>query len=422
MTSQRRAEAGRRVSLSSTLDKVDLDDSKSCAAGRDVASNETQFQKQPRSNSVLNLKENVPCLCNDDCSPSQVKTTLPLLKILRVRKARADKRRECDELVSEGRVPSAALKMVYDLAEGGHRTTDNTPIRRSSQSDGRTACPVPSLRAASADVDATTPVTSKTLWLPRSRGKGPLSELNNSEWRRMPHTLASLASSAKPEVPATGADKGDVGESDLYEEPGSKRFLQPISRIHKKRLLKRWGADLLSKQVSLGEEESVRPALWLLAKKEQGTEATVVHASASTTKEIARLQRLLSDAENTLREIQEQLYQTESRLATELCRLNMLHASLDQAQELRYQSLMEVFNENYRTLGLVEAQFEHVLSTSFNSRHTTLVDGTARIGWVAVDVLCVGLAVVVRLLARVRAYFRPADIHRLQERGVNEHG
>lgn len=73
------------------------------------------------------------------------------------------------------------------------------------------------------------------------------------------------------------------------------------------------------------------------------------------------LENRLLESENEVKELTRRALHNEKRFTAEVVRLKMCLGTVDQAQEIRYHSLLEVFTDNFRTLGSVEARFEQML-------------------------------------------------------------
>ncbi len=138
-------------------------------------------------------------------------------------------------------------------------------------------------------------------------------------------------------------------------------------------------------------------------KSDKDTEEPV---NEKLTREICQLQERLVELETEVQLLQEKLDISDKRLLTESSRIDVLFASLDRAQELRYQNLMTVFHENYKMLGTLESQFEHILSANYNTRQATTSGRMGKLAWLVVDAICLVLVVIVRFITRLRSYFK----------------
>lgn len=128
-------------------------------------------------------------------------------------------------------------------------------------------------------------------------------------------------------------------------------------------------------------------------------------------REIERLNKELETASETLAQVQARACKNEAVLNTEMCRLHVLFASLDRAQELRFRSLMQVFSENFETIGLVESKFDIVMSMTEKARRASAGGRIARVLWFTADYACSALIAVLQFgtaaYSRIRSEARP---------------
>lgn len=78
------------------------------------------------------------------------------------------------------------------------------------------------------------------------------------------------------------------------------------------------------------------------------------------------LESRLLESEKELKELMEESIQNKRLFTAEVSRLRHILGTVDQAQELRYHSLLEVFTDNFRNVGTVEARFEQMLGVRHN--------------------------------------------------------
>lgn len=89
-------------------------------------------------------------------------------------------------------------------------------------------------------------------------------------------------------------------------------------------------------------------------------------------REIEKLKSCLADAERDLKKMQEKAENNRTKMRAELDRLGRLYVSMTEDQERRYQSILEVFNENHTILGYVESNFDYLVSALSHQNQTFL--------------------------------------------------
>jgi hypothetical protein len=102
--------------------------------------------------------------------------------------------------------------------------------------------------------------------------------------------------------------------------------------------------------------------------------------------ELQTLEGRLVSAEETVLELNSNLHEVERLFAAEVGRLKRILSSVDQAQELRYHTLLEVFTDNFKTMGQVEARFEDLLGVRHNQMQTSTRGRLMVFVWTIIDV------------------------------------
>jgi len=97
--------------------------------------------------------------------------------------------------------------------------------------------------------------------------------------------------------------------------------------------------------------------------------------------QIEDLKRALELSEQKLAQVQLAMTKNKEDLDSESRRMKVLLSSLSEAQELRYSNLLDVFNDNHNTLGLVESNVDYVVSIVNRAKHSSLKTWLARFTW-----------------------------------------
>lgn len=88
--------------------------------------------------------------------------------------------------------------------------------------------------------------------------------------------------------------------------------------------------------------------------------------------QLEEVKQTLQNSEQILESHIQDSIRQRAELRTEIGRLTDRCASLKKAQELRYRSVLDVFQENYKLLGYVESNFDYVLSAVSRERRSML--------------------------------------------------
>lgn len=87
--------------------------------------------------------------------------------------------------------------------------------------------------------------------------------------------------------------------------------------------------------------------------------------------QLLELQERLLECEMQLQTLVETSIRNEEQFQTDIARFKRILGTVDQAQEIRYRSLLEVFTDNFKTMGTVEARFEEMLGTRERQMQTS---------------------------------------------------
>lgn len=162
----------------------------------------------------------------------------------------------------------------------------------------------------------------------------------------------------------------------------------------------------LKKRNTSGEDSAVRNGSTPSGSTDNIPGQNVLTENEKLQLELAENEKVLQALENEVQSLQEKLTVSENRLAIESRRIDVLFQSLDRAQEVRYQNIMEMFTENYNMLGTLESQYENVLSTNYNAAQGRIV----KMLWLVVDGVFLVVATVVGSVTRYLPYFRPRTV------------
>jgi hypothetical protein len=125
------------------------------------------------------------------------------------------------------------------------------------------------------------------------------------------------------------------------------------------------------------------------------------NSGLSTIDQLRILQSRLSESEARITSLLKQSEQNDEFLASEFPRIAHVLEVLDRAQEIRYRSLLDVFADNFRTTGQVEARFERLLIMQRDQRQSSSRGVMIRICWSVVDFAVACLMCLLHAIASV---------------------
>lgn len=128
--------------------------------------------------------------------------------------------------------------------------------------------------------------------------------------------------------------------------------------------------------------------------------------TAWLTHQVQLLEARLAESEEELRQLLAASEENERRFQSEVGRLKRILGAVDQAQELRYNSLLDVFTDNFRAMGTVEAQFEQMMGARHRQMQTSSKGQMLFVLWKIIDFLVKGLFQLLQLVARSYKYLK----------------
>jgi hypothetical protein len=130
----------------------------------------------------------------------------------------------------------------------------------------------------------------------------------------------------------------------------------------------------------------------------------------------------LTESEEELRALVETSRQSEERFLTEIARFKQILGTVDHAQELRYHSLLDVFTDNFKTMGTVEARFEQLLGVRHRQMQTSGWGRMLQLLWVVVDFAVGALFRLLHLVSESQKFWRLRRLSRASGGGGERRG
>lgn len=115
------------------------------------------------------------------------------------------------------------------------------------------------------------------------------------------------------------------------------------------------------------------------------TDKAAIDDKITNSLEIQELRQQLDECELEIQAIVSTAARNEELFRAEIERFESILGTVDQAQELRYHSLLEVFTDNFKTMGTVEARFEQMLGARHGQMQTSSRGRLLQFLWVLVD-------------------------------------
>jgi hypothetical protein len=120
--------------------------------------------------------------------------------------------------------------------------------------------------------------------------------------------------------------------------------------------------------------------------------------------QLENLQKRLTATELELEALVEASHRNERQFYREVSRFKSILGSMDQAQEVMYQTLLDVFTDNFKTIGAVEAQFEAMLGTRQRQLQTSSRGQLTHVLWFLVDLAVKALVRILRAILACHTY------------------
>lgn len=180
-------------------------------------------------------------------------------------------------------------------------------------------------------------------------------------------SLNDGATARGPTLPSESAEELDRIYDAIVQDTPTTPGRHPMVRRHKRNRRRRVTA--------VGNEsEYEEPGDLPVVRFEDGDDcedATMAEVSPEVAFLLERAHDLncrLRDSEKQLATLMEAVQASEDILEAEMSRLRLIMNTLDQAQEIRYRSVLDVFTDNFRTVGVVETRLDQMMSL----QHTQL--------------------------------------------------
>lgn len=183
-------------------------------------------------------------------------------------------------------------------------------------------------------------------------------------------------------------DFSDTFETDLPDDEYTPK--RGGLKLQKKALRKKHDrADKTSHDKSLANTRTVCPqcAAETLSAQSSDTsnEVGALVSEVAAGAEIEELRKRLAECEEEVEALTKASARNDDLFRAEVERFKRILGTVDQAQELRYHSLLEVFTDNFKTMGTVEARFEQMLGTRHGQMQRSGRGRLLQFLWVIID-------------------------------------
>jgi hypothetical protein len=136
----------------------------------------------------------------------------------------------------------------------------------------------------------------------------------------------------------------------------------------------------------------------------ESTQTVIPVIPNKVAEQLESLQQRLTATELELEALVEASHRNERQFYREVSRFKSILGSVDQAQEVMYHTLLDVFTDNFKTIGAVEAQFEAMLGMRQRQLQISSRGQLTHVLWLLVDLAVKALVRVLRAILACHTY------------------